>query len=269
MSNYLLASATEAERLQLQARVWQPAAEAMLDGIGIEPGWSCLDLGCGAMGILGPLSQRVGPNGRIIGVDADQRSLNVAQEYLHDQHLTNVELLERNVLQTGLPDATFDLVHERFVLPYVTPPEPLVQEMVRLVRPGGWVVIQEPDNTPWTFYPPDPRWSRFKAILIAAFALRGDIDIGQRTYGMLRHVGLTDLQIRAAALALPPQHPYMHMPLMAMAALRPHILQHGLAQPDELEELVAYVTKEASNPHAVQITFITTQVWGRKPTSDG
>jgi hypothetical protein len=52
MSNYLLASAMEAERLQLQAQVWQPAAEEMLDAIGIQPGWFCLDLGCGAMGFL-------------------------------------------------------------------------------------------------------------------------------------------------------------------------------------------------------------------------
>lgn len=268
MSNYLLASATEAERLQLQAQVWQPAAEVMLDAIGIQPGWFCLDLGCGAMGILAPLHQRVGSSGHVIGVDADRHSLAVAQAYVHTHHLSNIELLERNVLQTGLLDASFDLVHERFVLPYITPPETLVHEMLRLVRPGGWVAVQEPDNTAWTFYPPDPRWNRFKAILIAAFAVRGDIDIGQRTYGMLRSLGLTDLQLRAAVVALAPQHPYMQMPLMALAALRPHILQHGLAQPDELDELAAYVAEVAHNPETVQISFITTQVWGRKPAAD-
>lgn len=267
MSSYLLASATEAERLQLQAQVWQPAAEAMLDAIPIQPGWLCLDLGCGAMGILAPLSQRVGSSGHVTGVDADKHSLAVAQTYVHAHQLTNVELLERNVLQTGLPEAAFDLVHERFVLPYISPPESLVREMLRLARPGGWLAVQEPDNTAWTFYPPDPRWDRFKAILIAAFALRGDIDIGQRTYAMLRSLGLSDLHLRAAVVALTPQHPYMQMPLMALAALRPHILQHGLAQPDELDDLVAYVTEAAHNPEVVQLSFITTQVWGRKPAA--
>ena len=53
--NYLLAGGTaELERLQLQARVWEPDAEVMLDQIGLQAGWRCLDLGCGAMGILGP-----------------------------------------------------------------------------------------------------------------------------------------------------------------------------------------------------------------------
>jgi ubiquinone/menaquinone biosynthesis C-methylase UbiE len=55
---YLLAgSAAELERLGLQARVWDPEAGAMLDRIGLQPGWHCLDLGCGAMGIWGPLSR--------------------------------------------------------------------------------------------------------------------------------------------------------------------------------------------------------------------
>jgi len=220
------------------------------------------------MGILAPLSQRVGSHGRVMGLDADRHSLSVAQAYLRDQRLTNVELIQRDVLQTGLPDAHFDLVHERFVLPYIAPPEPMLHEMLRLVRPGGWMFVQEPDNTAWTFYPPDSRWARFKDILIAAFALRGDIDIGQRTYGMLRRLGLVNLELRAAVVALPPQHPYMQMPLMALAALRPHILQHGLAQPDELDDLVAYVAQEARNPEAAQITFITTQVWGQKPTAN-
>jgi hypothetical protein len=60
-ANYVLASgATELERLRLQARVWEPETERWLDEIGIQQGWACADLGCGAMGIIGPLSRRVG-----------------------------------------------------------------------------------------------------------------------------------------------------------------------------------------------------------------
>jgi len=52
MTDYILASPAEMERLRLQARAWEPDAETMLDRIGIQPGWSCVDVGCGAMGIL-------------------------------------------------------------------------------------------------------------------------------------------------------------------------------------------------------------------------
>ena len=81
-ANYLLASgATELERLRLQARVWEPETERWLDEIGIQPGWACADLGCGAMGIIGPLSRRVGTTGRIVEVDRDPLQLVGARQY--------------------------------------------------------------------------------------------------------------------------------------------------------------------------------------------
>jgi hypothetical protein len=52
--------AAELERLRLQARVWDPETERWLDEIGIQHGWVCADLGCGAMGVIGPLSRRAG-----------------------------------------------------------------------------------------------------------------------------------------------------------------------------------------------------------------
>ena len=63
-TTYLLnGGAAELERLRLQARVWEPTAEQLLDEIGITPGSRCLDLACGGVGILGSLSRRVGPSG--------------------------------------------------------------------------------------------------------------------------------------------------------------------------------------------------------------
>ena len=76
---YMLASLSEGERQQIQAQVWEPEVEVMLDRIGILPGWSCLDLGCGSMGILGPLSERVGTRGKVVGVDSDESLLNLAR----------------------------------------------------------------------------------------------------------------------------------------------------------------------------------------------
>lgn len=55
---YLLASGPELERLRLQAKMWEPEAERCLDLVGIRDGWHCIDLGCGAQGVLEPLSRR-------------------------------------------------------------------------------------------------------------------------------------------------------------------------------------------------------------------
>jgi ubiquinone/menaquinone biosynthesis C-methylase UbiE len=52
-----------------------PATRAMLDAIGVRPGWSCLDIGCGPGGITSLLSERVGASGRVVGLDRDPEFL--------------------------------------------------------------------------------------------------------------------------------------------------------------------------------------------------
>lgn len=82
-SDYLLSDATsERERLRLQARVWEHETEAWLDLLGPIPDWRCLDLGCGAMGLLGPLARRVGPDGHVVGVDRDSLQLRGARDFV-------------------------------------------------------------------------------------------------------------------------------------------------------------------------------------------
>ena len=93
--DYLLSdNASELERLRLQARVWEPETEAWLDQFGLMTGWRCLDLGCGAMGILGPLARRVGSSGQVIGVDVDPVQLRGARAFVAKNALTNVEIIE-------------------------------------------------------------------------------------------------------------------------------------------------------------------------------
>src|SRR6185436_9679414 len=169
VGKYLLAGGSaELERLQLQARVWEPEAEAMFDRIGVAPGWNCVDLGCGAMGVLGPLSRRVGPQGHVVGVDRDPKLLAAARDYVREQQFTNVEILELDAYDCRLPRETFDLTHVRFVFGPVGRDEELLREMLALTRPGGIVAIQEPDATSWRCYPAHPAWERLKEAILTA-----------------------------------------------------------------------------------------------------
>ncbi len=265
---YLLSdSASEVERLRLQVRVWEPEAEAMLDRIALQPGWQCIDLGCGAMGILGPLSRRVGPTGRVVGVDVGATQLGAALAFVQDEGLANVEILERDAYHTGLPRESFDFVHVRFLFGPVGRDDELLREMLALTRPGGIVAIQEAvDGTSWRCYPPHPAWDQLTRAILAAFAQGGgDFNVGQRTYGMVRAAGLRDVQVRPAVLALQHGHPYMRLPILMATSLRPRILEGGLLSEAELDEALAGCEQVAQDPERFALTFVVTQVWGRKP----
>jgi SAM-dependent methyltransferase len=270
-ATYVLAQgAAELERLRLQARVWEPEAEALLDRIGVRSGWSCIDLGCGAMGILGPLGRRVGPTGRVVGVDLDGHQLVAARAFVREAGLERVEVLEGDAYATGLPPASFDLVHVRFLFAPAGRDEALLAEMLRLVRPGGVLAIQEPDSASWACFPPRPAWTRLTRLVRAAFARGGgDFDAGRRTYGMLRRAGLEDVRVRAAVLALPDGHPYRRLPVQFAASLRARILAGGRLDAAGLEEMVAACEAVAADPETYVTTFVVTQVWGCAPRPSG
>ena len=266
---YLLADGTtEPERLQLQALAWEAETEAMLDRIGLKAGGTCLDVGCGAMGILRPLSHRIGPTGSVIGIDLDSRQLAVARMFIQKTELRNVELLQQDVYNTLFPRASFDLVHARFVFAPSGQDEKLLQEMIALTKPGGVVAMQEPDFTCYTCFPPHWAWERLKDAVIAAFKQSGgDLHVGQRTYGMLRRAGLEGVQIRATVLALHDGHPYMRNLIHTAISLYQRILDARLRTKAELDEALHVCEEVIQNPETFVQTFILTQTWGYKPAS--
>jgi ubiquinone/menaquinone biosynthesis C-methylase UbiE len=264
-SDYVLAlNPAEVERLQVQAHVWEPDVEALLDQIGVQPGWSCLDVGCGAVGILKPLSQRVGPAGHVVGIDNDPRLLAAARAYIEVEGLTNVELLERNALDTGLPRESFDLVHARFLLVFGQW-DALLREMIALAKPDGIVASQETDQNSWNFLPEGSTWSRLKQTLEAAFHhIGGDANLGRRTAQLLSQAGLEAVQVRAAVRALQDSHPYMRMPILGAQGFRNVITSAGLMNEVELNDTLAQMERIVDDPETIALTFTVMPVWGRK-----
>ena len=266
-ASYLLAGQSgELERLQLQARVLESDAEAMLDQIGLHAGWHCLDLGCGAMGILGPLSRRVGASGKVVGMDVDPKLLDAARVLAQEDGWDNVELTEGDALQTHLAPASFDFVHVRFLFAPLRHEEALLREMLALTCPGGVVAIQEPDISAWTYCPAHPTWPKFKDAIIGAYnAGGGNMNAGQQTYGLLCQAGLENVQIRVAVVALPPAHPFLRLAIQFATSLRQRIVEGGFLTEQELDDAMEACEVSAQDPGTFGISFLVTHVWGWKP----
>ena len=106
-------SAHETSRLQRQADELLVANTTLIDRTTLSPGDAAIDLGCGPRGILELLSDRVGPSGRVVGLDADPNHVAKAAELITSRQLANVEVLLADARDTGLPSASFDVVHAR------------------------------------------------------------------------------------------------------------------------------------------------------------
>ena len=268
-TGYIFAQApNEVKRLQSWARSWEPETEAMFDRIQVQPGWRAIDLACGPMGIIGPLSRRVGPSGSVVAADLNPGMLSAARAYSEESGLQNIEFVTANAYQSDLPHASFDLVHARFMFAPLGQDDTLLDEMIALARPGGIIVSQESDESGYVCYPPQPAWERLKQLTVEAFARGGgDYSAGRRIYGLFRHAGLQDVQARMACLALPAGHPYRLWPIESALAFRPRFLEWGLITASELDNLLQECEHIARDPETFLTSFVVTQVWGRKPAA--
>ena len=82
---------------------------------------------------------------------------------------------------------------------------------------------------------------------------------------MVQDQGAEDLQMRATVVALAPGHPYLRLPVQFATSLRNRLLDGGLMSGSELDAAIGECEKVAADPRTTGVTFVVTQVWGRKP----
>ncbi len=107
-------------------------------------------------------------------LDIDPAHVSLARQFVADRGLHNVEVFQSDALATGLPCGSFDLVHARLLLVNIPSPEQVIAEMVRLVKPGGWVVTDEADaGGAACAIRPTEAWDQLRAILHERVPFRG------------------------------------------------------------------------------------------------
>lgn len=179
----------ERQRLAMMSRLLDPMHRRHLEKLGAGPGARTLEVGCGNGSMSAWLAGRVAPRGRAVAVDLDL-SLAAAD-------VPGLEFRQADILAGPVEPADFDVVTARAVLHHVPDAEAAVANLAASARPGGAILLIEPDFLPVSIAEPPaarafwrswPAWSRERGI---------DYFIGRRLPPMLSRLGLTD--VRAVA----------------------------------------------------------------------
>jgi SAM-dependent methyltransferase len=261
-AGYLLAGqASELERLQLQSRVWEPSGRRLLAEIGDGRGTRAVDFGCGVLGWLRILSEWVGPDGEVTGTDIDEAMLGAADRFVAEEGLRNVGLVKDDLFASELEPNSFDLVHARYEICPLGRGDEQMETYLGLARPGGTIVLEDPDTGSWHFNPPAPALERLIEVIKEAFRVSGgDWEAGRKHLDLLRAFGIEG-NVRAEIVALPPGHPYLRLPLQFATSLEERLL--SLVSADELQELREQGEVELQKPGRWGTTFTLLQCWAK------
>jgi ubiquinone/menaquinone biosynthesis C-methylase UbiE len=261
-------SGGESARLQRQAEELAPDSAVLLDGVGLRPGDSAIDLGCGPRGVIDLLAERVAPGGRVVGLDADPVHVAMASEFVASRGLSDVEVVRGDARHTRLESGSFDLVHARTLLITVPQPAEVLREMVRLARPGGWVAGLEPDTEAAICYPPHPAFDRLREIFTIAFSRNGaDPHFGRRLAELYRQAGLQDVTVEVRAGVYPAGHSRRTIRADLVRSMHPQIIEMGLADHQELDELDTAARKHFEDPDVLVMPGLHFLARGRKQAS--
>lgn len=130
-------------------RRWRAAT---VDATGLEEGGTAIDVACGTGKLAAALAERVGPFGRVLGVDFSPAMIGRAEATYRD--LVQLEFRVANALALPFADGEFDAATIAFGLRNVADFEAGFRELRRVVRPGGRVVCLE------LSMPRPPVWAR-------------------------------------------------------------------------------------------------------------
>ena len=256
----------EQERLQQQAQQLAHESSWLFDQIPVPRGACVVEIGCGPHGCLDLLSERVGPTGRVVGVERSAEAVALARTLISQRNFRNVDVLEGDARSTGLPRASFDVVTSRLVLVNVPQPERIVAEAVALVRTGGWIAFHEADYVSHVCDPPSHAWTRLVELLHTYSAMNGiDPLIGRKLPRLLREAGLTDIGVNPIIHVYPPGHGRRNLLLDFSENLSARLVAHALIAEPELTSLKAELSRHLADPDTMVVSHLYFQSWGRKP----
>jgi phosphatidylethanolamine/phosphatidyl-N-methylethanolamine N-methyltransferase len=120
------------------------------DALALEPGDTVVEMGCGTGANLPHLRERVGPDGRVVGVDVTREMLRRADERLDRHGWANVSLVRADATRPPI-DGPVDAVLATFVVGMFPDTRPAVRRWVDILAPGGRVALLNAGRSanPW------------------------------------------------------------------------------------------------------------------------
>jgi trans-aconitate methyltransferase len=246
----------ESRRLELFQQRLDPLTIRRIERLGVGGGAKCLEVGGGRGSITRSLSERVGSDGNVTATD-------LQLDFLNAIDASNVEVIRHDVRSDTFPDRSFDLVHARAVLMHIPDDQDIVRRMVSWLRPGGWLLLEEPDFGLW-LADADPVWATHPDAWHQTFP-NGSLSRGRSLLNQIRQLDLVEVGADAEVDIIEGGSPLAEFYSLSMAAIGPPAVEAGALTPEEAKALV----DRPLESDFLACGFVHIGAWGRRPIKSG
>lgn len=168
--------------------------------LNLQPGMAVLDVGCGAGDDIRNMAQIVGEGGKAVGVDLSETMIAEAQTR-SAASLFPVEFRLADAHELPFAPESFDRCRAERVFQHLADPIQGLQEMIRVLKPTGTVVIIDPD---WETLVVDGVSTTLLRKFVAFICdhMVKNANIGRQLPNLFKEAGLEQVAVQAAAIVL-------------------------------------------------------------------
>lgn len=262
MTDYLLDNAWQQQRQRLAGlEAWfDPGTIRHLEELGVSEGWHCLEVGGGGGSIAKWLCQRVGSRGYVLATDLDTR-------FLETLAAPNLEVSRHNLLTDEFPEGAFDLAHARFVIEHLADRMTALQHMVRALKPGGWLLIEDTDSSSWVSAQvadseATALFSKWTQAYVQLCRVNGvDAYAGRRLYREFQASGLVDIGAQGRVFMVQGGSANAEVWHLTAQQVRNRMIEAELLTAKEMDDVLALLV----DPQFVWMEGLVMATWGRRP----
>jgi ubiquinone/menaquinone biosynthesis C-methylase UbiE len=267
MSNYIFENAGQqaGQRFNSLETLYDPWTIRHLEATGIGPGWQCWEVGGGGGSIATWLGERCGKAGHVLVTDIDPRFL-VESASLDHAH---IEIQRHDIGTDPLPAQPFDLIHARLVLIHVPARQQALERMVKALKPGGWLFVEDFDPT---FI--DPKYPTADASAAALFqkvaatqgqlmaARSGELALtwGRSLYRRLRAHGLVNVGMEGYLAVREGGSPGARLVNANFEQIREEAINAGFITNEEIAQVLTLL----DDPNFAISSHVMFTAWGRR-----
>jgi SAM-dependent methyltransferase len=189
---------------------------AVFDALAIGSGEQVLDVGCGTGGGVRALAKRFPQVRRVVGVDISHTMIEEARARTAAVSNARLEFHVADAHQLPFADDSFDAVYSLRVFEIIADPRRALEEIVRVLRPGGRLLVNCPDIDTWAIDSSDREVTR--RILHHACDFETNGWVGRQMFGWCKELGLTDVNPAPVGVVLNEFAPLYEVSMRAFVA---------------------------------------------------
>jgi SAM-dependent methyltransferase len=245
--------------------MWQGATAGVLEAVGLGPGMSCLDVGSGPGAVMRLMADRVGPQGRVTGIEIDAALGAQSLQDLRAQGGAQFEQIAADLLTLETPPgAPFELTFCRLLLMHMRDPVAILEKMAAWTKPGGVVVAQEFDFGAIAVEPTCPAMGEFNRVFEGVFRGHGrNMRAGRQLPAQFEAAGLGTPDGTDAAVHYLPLSHMANMLIGVYDSLYAAGAEFGLADPVRASEFRKDMEEAGADGRYYCLTPVLIAAWKR------